>query len=70
MSTEKSINEAEGNAVLPLVSGSVYFNNDSLKNIAKNAEAIYKSKTVKDVKFNDIWLDTIQKLCKQAKTDR
>jgi hypothetical protein len=47
-------------------SNSVFYDNESLENIAKNAESIYKSRTIKKVKFNDVWLETIQKLCQQA----
>ena len=53
----------------PVTDGGVnHYENESLENIAINAERIFnKSITVRVVKFDKTWLKTIQKLCEQAK---
>jgi hypothetical protein len=45
----------------------IHFSNINLNNIAKNAKMIYDNPMSGSVHLNSVWLETILKLCEQAK---
>ena len=46
----------------------IIYTNDMLDNIAENADSIYKAADTDAVRLNEVWLDVILNLCKQARS--